>query len=102
MQRVEQVKILSAKSEDLLATAFNSWYLDEVAAREKVAITKGQPLKILARQMTAQVSGKTRVLYLTIFYEQYLSTEVENTTDEGQQYDKSGFSAVSPRRGARV
>jgi len=99
MRKVEQVEIIEARDESDLAAKYNKWYRDLVDAREAVPTTKGQPLVILDRQFTVTGTGKTRKLYLVIFYEHMLFTGTEASGDRGKGYDKSGFSAVARRGG---
>lgn len=97
MQRVEQVKILSAKNEDQLATAYNQWYLDLHAARESIPTLQGQRIKIFDRRLTVYVSGKSRQLFLAVFYEHMDIPEVAAGGDRGKHLDRSGVSAVGRR-----
>ncbi len=99
MQRVEQSVILKAPTEEGLAEAYNEWFLALSLARESVPATAGQRIVIYDRLFSIMGNGKNRVLYYAIFYEHILLKETEVGPDRGQHMDKSGFSAVGPRRG---
>lgn len=98
MQRVEQVKMLSATTEEALEELYNKWFIDIVTAREKVSLTRGQPLKVFDRRLTARVSGKTRIIFLAVFYEHIILEDTAQGPDRGKHLDNTGVSAVGPRR----
>ncbi len=97
MKRVEQVKIISAKTEEALETAYNQWYRELHAAREGIPILQGQRIKIFDRRLTVHVSGKSRQLFLAVFYEHMDIPEVAAGGDRGRHLDRSGVSAVGRR-----
>lgn len=98
MKKVEQVKVITGKSEEDVAEKYNSWYVEMVDARESVPSLKGNPLVILDRRLTAQVTGKTKNITLAVFYEHILLQPTETGPDRGKLLGKEGFSAVRPRR----
>ncbi len=97
MQRVEQVKVISAKNEDQLAAAYNQWYLDLHTVREGIPTLQGQRIKIFDRLFIDKGSGKTRKLSIAVFYEHMNIPEVATGEDRGKHLDSSGLSAVGRR-----
>lgn len=99
MRRVEQVKVISAKSEAKLEEAYNKWYVQLADAREQVPAIRGQSLVIHERHLTVHGSGAGRTLFLSVFYEHLLFQEQEVGSDRGVYLDTTGVSAVNPRGG---
>lgn len=98
MRKVERTKIISAKKEDDLAAAYDAWFVELLNERSQSPMTRDQPVVILDRKFSVQVSGKTRTLYLVIFYEHLTVPEEAKGKDRGQHMDNSGFSAVPAKR----
>ncbi len=97
MQRVEQVEILSASSEEKLATVYNQWYLGLHAARENIPTLQGQRIKIFDRRFIDKGSGKARKLSIAVFYEHMEVPEAAAGGDRGKHLDNTGVSAVGRR-----
>ena len=99
MKLVERVKIFTGADTDDLEQEFADWYDATVAAREEVPALRGNPLKILERNLIIRNYEGEETWGLAVFFVDTVLADHEHGKDRGGHLNNGVSMLVGKRRG---